>query len=409
MITAGTAGLIAAATAAAYWLAGRYFEPASFVTYAISRRSVSAVVPVLLLGLGMALTRETASDGKTETASTLAWLAATLVAIAWSAFALGVILIPDTAAQVFLGSFEARAEVIAAVNLTGGLAMQAIAYSLLRGRLRFRQANLVKIVVFVVAQPLSVVLSSGNLSLALHLYACVAWATGIATLFLSAPQSRVSRIWALRFTGSRRLLAYGLPRLPGDMSIGFLLASPALLASQFSDLQVAGVLALGSSGITLIGTALSPLSTLLLPYAARSFSAGENPFQGRPVRQHSLLLIVITSFVTSAAAWYIAPFVPAYLAAEWMNPWLTELRLLLLGTGPYLMFVTCRSIVDAAYRRAYNASSAYIAFGAMLMASAVLASYFSTSYAIALGHAFGLAVLGGRTLWIANTALKNIP
>src|SRR5260370_16283148 len=134
-----------------YKLAAHYLGKTGFAEYAVARRTISILYPIVLLGLGVGLPRYVAmAAGRGDEESKARYLGATLWCVGAAALVCVVLLsaFGSSLAFLFFGSRE-YVSLIAPLSLVvAASALHATAYSYFRGILNMRAANLLQFVNF---------------------------------------------------------------------------------------------------------------------------------------------------------------------------------------------------------------------------------------------------------------------
>ncbi|MFT3885371.1 MAG: hypothetical protein QM724_08065 [Flavobacteriales bacterium] len=257
-----------------------------FDLYVIVRRTISFISPLILVGAVVGLTRFVAMEK--ERSAQVRYLRG---ALSWVLPIMGLLLIvgfclPDTISWPVFGSSAYAALVPPLALMVAGISLHSIAYAFLRGQHRM-------------------VLANGLQVLALAIVPCVAflvfhglrealWAMGVAWMVASTALILYALIGTAREKAVRErwaLLRYGLPRLPGDMALGGLLALPVYVVALSDGLSESGALGFGATLLNLAATVFSPLALLLLPRSSAQLAAGDHSGLSERIRWSSLLTL----------------------------------------------------------------------------------------------------------------------
>ena len=132
-----------------YKLAAHFLGKTGFAEYALARRTISILYPVVLLGLGVGLPRYVAmAAGRGDRESGGRYLAATLWCVSLSAVVCVVILkvAPRGLAYLFFGSREYAFLLFPMSLVWRERRLHTVGYSYFRGTLNMRAANLLQLV-----------------------------------------------------------------------------------------------------------------------------------------------------------------------------------------------------------------------------------------------------------------------
>jgi O-antigen/teichoic acid export membrane protein len=375
-----------------YRLAKVYLGETGFAEYSLSRRTIGFLLPLLVLGLDLAVARAVAvgdARGRREErfGAFLGGLA--LGGAAWSVFILALVLFPEPLAYVLFAGPAYRDLLYPIALILLALVFHVVCYAYFRGRmcwvwmavLESSTMGLFALGAFVWAgvSTAQVLWWTGGLAGALGLVAAV-W-------ILVTDGCRV-RGWRAHFQG---LLVFGLPRAVTPFALAALLGLPATLTAHFQGMKEAGVVAFGSAMITLAGAAVAPLGLILLPKSVRMLQAGEHA----ELRAHLHRLLKWSAlFVLAgvlAGMWLMDVALRVYLGPEFVAH-AGILRLMIWGALPHVFFNTLRYVVDIAHPSARNTINTLIALAVFLV----------------LGLAGGMCVGGTEPILVAFLASLSV-
>ena len=148
-----------------------------------------------------------------------------------------------------------------------GSGLHVVAYGYLRGRSLIQRANIVMALNQAVVPLAAIYLDRDVTEILLMM--------GGGWMIVSATYLAITRF----STGELRerateLMRFGLPRVPGDIFQLSLFALPGFLIAHLVDIQTAGIVAFGIAALGMVGTALTPISFVLLPAVSGYFARG---------------------------------------------------------------------------------------------------------------------------------------
>jgi O-antigen/teichoic acid export membrane protein len=380
-----------------YKLAAHFLGKTGFAEYAVARRTISILYPIVLLGLAVGLPRYIANAaGRRDEESKARYLGATLWCVGMSAVVCVAFLnaFPGGLAFLFFGSREYASLILPLSLVVAGFALHAIVYSYFRGMLEMRAANLLQFVNFGLV-PLAVFVFFGksvqSLLSALGILSLVVAAAGM----LFTPWKAVAHDNRAQ---AKELLRFGIQRVPGDFILMALFALPATIVAHKSGIRAAGFVAFGISMLNVIGSFFSPFGLILLPKAGALLAAGKNG----ELRRQVWLLVRITLVVSTVLAAGIAIGANA-LIRVYLGPDFTEgagiLRFVLLAAVPYSLYTVLRNVIDAFHELGVTTMILAAGFGIFCLGSSALFAMQHNKYVVLL------AFLGGVvTLWLLSTA-----
>jgi O-antigen/teichoic acid export membrane protein len=370
-----------------------WFTPSGFGEYALSRRALSLLAPLAVLTLDVAIARLLAYAVEQRSAGEGVYVSAALV-LATAAVAVTsavLLLFRGPLAELLFGSSVYASLITPLPLLLAGTALHGIAYGTLRGRFKIQRANLLLILDQGLVPVLAVLAGGGSVPRILALMGA-AWIV-VSLAFL--PLRRLDVQGARDRMGE--LLRFGVPRIPGDLLQLALFALPGILVAHATGIAAAGIVAFGISALRMIGSALTPISFVLLPVASRLFARGAVD----QLRGHVLALLRVTIVPlllgTIAIELLAGPIISVYLGKPFLSG-TTLLRVVMAAALPWGLYVTLKSVVDARHFQAINARNTVIAFVVFLGLTPLLGLVLSTPYPAIAAFTASLYLLAALTL-----------
>jgi len=343
-----------------YKLAAKFLGTLGFSEYAVARRTISLLQPVMMLGMAVGLPRYMAmaeGAGDDPQARRFFGAAAQCVGLAVAVAIVSLSLWPQWFAYLFFGHRDYGFLVRPLALILAGLSSHALVYSYLRGRMAISKANMLNLV------------NLGFVPVLVFIFfhegaADVLWALGagwtgvaLAALCFAPVASAVCDVRA----ESKELLTYGLQRVPGDFALMGLLAFPALLAAHSSGIEHAGYVAFGISITNMVAAIFAPVGIILLPKMSRNLGLRnfgeirkEVKLIGWSTAGASLALVAVGEACAESA-------IRLYLGANFLSA-IAPVRIVLLAALPLALYYALRSAIDAFHRKAINTINLGIAF-----------------------------------------------
>jgi O-antigen/teichoic acid export membrane protein len=363
-----------------------------FGEFALTRRMLTVLAPVAVLGVDMAIARFLASHAGPKDEPLPKYTAAAVVVLLTAVMAVGVVLLasPDTFALLFFGSRLYKDLIYPLPLLLLGNGLYCIAYADLRGRFRVQRANLLMVVNYALV-PLVCTLVIGRS------VEEILFGIGVGWMLVSGAFVSVSSLRVANLVGNIRKLAFfGIQRVPHDLLQLGLFALPGMWIARVDDIAVAGIVAFGVAGLGMVGASLAPVQFLLLPLAARLLSGGRM----EELRRHLLVVVSIAVVVLCLGIAVIEVFadqvVRLFLDVHAPTAVLA-FRLILLAMLPWGLQVSLRSVIDAHHVLPVNARNVAIAFGVSLVVTLSLQAISQSGWAVIVGFVVSLYVLAGLT------------
>lgn len=374
-----------------YKLAAHFLGSTGFSEYAVARRTISIMYPVVLLGLAVGLPRYVANAaGRRDEESKARYLGAALWCIGLSVLVCVVLLnvFASGLAYLFFGSREYASIILPLSLVVAGSALHAIVYSYFRGMLEMRAANLLQFVNLGLV-PVAVFLLFGQ-SFQFLLSALGISLFAVATVaLLFTPWKAVAKDNHAQVV---ELLRFGIQRIPGDFILMALFALPATVVAHKSGIRAAGFVAFGISMLNVISSFFSAFGLILLPKAGALLSAGK----GVELRRQVWLLTKITLVISSVLAVGIA-IGAEMLVRLYLGPDFTAgvgiLRLLVFAAVPYSLYTVLRNVIDAFHELGVTTVILLAGFGVFCVGSLAVFIVQNSEYVVLLAFLAGVLTI----------------
>jgi O-antigen/teichoic acid export membrane protein/predicted O-methyltransferase YrrM len=367
-----------------------------FAEYALSRRTLSFVSPLAIIGLDVAVARFVAYARSTGSSSEQSYAGAALTLLAVSVGAISILLLAFSGffADLFFGSSSYVHLIVPLPLLLLGSGLHVVAYGYLRGRSQIQRANVLMGLNMAVV-PLAAALLFGNSVPRILVTMGAGWTLGSAAFLLWTPFS----LGAVR-SRAADLAGFGLPRVPGDVVQLALFTLPGILVAHLVDVRTAGIVAFGVAALGMVGTVLTPISFVLLPAAAGFFARGWLDEVRREVLAVTRIALPALVGVIVLLEVFARPIVSAYLGPTFAGS-AEVLRVVIIGALPWGIYVTVRSVIDARHTFPVNARNMVLAFVTFLLLIGFPSMVGSTLDAneVVVAFVVSLYVLGGLTIF----------
>lgn len=376
-------------------LAAAHFGPAGFGEYTLARRAASFMQPILLMGLSVGLVRyiaiSHAGAGDVPRRASYVIIGCTAIT-AFSLLVLALVnLAPGLFSKLVFGKTGYEDMVLPISFFCESYIVNTLVFACYRGKGEFVTANIIMAFSQGIVPLIALILSDR--------VADALWMTGAGTLAVSmafsvpvvkesAPHAR----GAYLASSLTELARYGLPRVPGDLAMGGLLALPAFLTANLFGVKEAGYVALGVSLVGMVGSIFGPVGFVTLPKLSSIKSEGRHE-EARVIIKK---IIAFTFFISVLATVGLMVF-GGYLVGYWLGPEFAAsagiIRLVMLASIPNALFVSLRSPINAASVKALNSTNVYKALGASAIAYLVVETGHIGLVGIPLSFVLGMAVL----------------
>ncbi len=390
-------GVVVGSYLLAFKLIAAYGGMQGFGEYSLSRRTLSLLMPLVVLGADLGVARYVAYAEEEKSGKSAGYAAASLIVLAAGVAAVSAVLLVAAGfwGHVFFGSESYVSLVLALPVLLAGGGLHSIAYGYLRGLHRIQAANVVMAINMGVLPIAAILLFRGSVVSILYAMG-IGWsiASGVALVRLPFNLAGIRE-------RLREMTRFGVPRMPGDFVSLLLFAMPGILIAQAANLRVAGIVAFGVAAVSMIGSSLTPVSFLLLPTAARLLAAGKVRQLRTEVVEVVGITLAGTLIVVVLLEVFATPILNIYLGPSFTAD-VDVLRLTLLGALPWAAYVTLRSVIDAQHVRPINARNLAISFAFALLLVVALRRVADPTTGAVLAFVFALWLLAGLTMLEVN-------
>jgi O-antigen/teichoic acid export membrane protein len=390
-------GVVVGGYLLAFRLIAAFSGTEGFGEYSLSRRTLSLLMPLAVLGADLGIARYVAYAETEKSGKSSGYAGASLIVLAAGVGALSIVLLVAAPfwSHVFFGSSSYTGLVLVLPPLLAGGGLHSVAYGYLRGLHRIQAAN-VLMAINMGLLPLAAILLFHGSVIWILLAMGIGWIVASGIVLARLP---------LQFTGIRErlreLTRFGVPRMPGDFVSLLLFAMPGILVAQVTDIRVAGIVAFGVAAVSMIGSSLTPVSFLLLPAAARLLAAGKVRQLRTEVVEVVGITLAGTLVVVVLLEVFAGPIVTFYLGPSFSGG-VDILRLTLFGALPWATYVTLRSVIDAQHVRPINARNLAISFVFALVLAFVLRRVADPTTGAVLAFVLALWLLAGLTMLEVN-------
>lgn len=405
LVTFGTEMTIMVLGFLVFRIANQHFDEYGFSEYSILRRTVSFLLPLMMIGLGVSIPRYISLEPKRNS-----YFISGLLWIFISGGVLVIILsIGDTFfSSIFFGSKAYSSYIIPMGLLLVTYGFHAVVYGFLRGKLNIYLANFIQFVNVGVI-PLTVLyLSDSVLSLIYYntiiLFISCLFTTGIILKKYTIPLKK-----DFLKKDSHTLLKYGLPRVLGDFALLAILTLPTYIVLEIqNDILIGGDIAYCITLLNLVGAAFAPISLVLLPEIASFINQ-----KRQDLIEKRFKIFVITSVVFTTVGYLIFYFFTDFLlnlllGENYRTSLIEYSRIILLGSFGYGLYIILRSFLDAIHVRATNAYNLLICLGIyIIMVYFGYTNNYSVQYFL-FSFVISLCILGIITLIQTYYNIKKI-
>ncbi|MBK7923791.1 MAG: lipopolysaccharide biosynthesis protein [Gemmatimonadetes bacterium] len=370
----GSAALASLATMAALVLVTRWLAeglgPDSFGAWGLSRRLFSSITVFSTMPFGIAIARDLAREPSPSGRAAI------------RAAATGLVVIPNVA--LLLIGFSARGPLaavlfndaarvpllMASLVSVVGLSCYTVVFAWYRGTEQIRRGNLWQVVVLGAGPALIAYLlrHSGDPASIVLWTGAVTFLAGVPLAYWLVQALRAPVLSADVLDRARLLARYALPRIPGGLAFGGLMALGPFLAPYLGSLREAGYLIAGQSAMRVVEGGTAAFGLVVLPRLSSLQATSSAAYLRERVTDVVSVALHLGLFASGALLVWSREVVLVWLGPAYL-PAVASIRLLLLAVSPYLVYSLLRSVIDALEERAINMRNLFLALGIGLLAS----------------------------------------
>lgn len=355
-----------------YKLAASFLGAVGFGEYAVARRTISSLQPVVLLGIGVALPRYVAmAEASGELHKVRGFFGAAFWAIvsAAGALAVGLLIWRGWFSYLFFGSRSFQSLLPALAMALVGLSGHAVCYAWLRGKMLISRANWLNLANLGLV-PVIILLLFHSSTVAVLWGLAIGW-TSVALFALAwMPLEAIGGSHRLE---QEQLLVYGIQRVPGDFMLMALLAIPPLIAAHLSGIRIAGYVAFGASITSMIASMFSPVGVILLPKVSANVRSGITADMRKEIHLIGWLAALIPLGLIAVLEILAPLLIRIYLGKEFESG-VRIIRIICAGALPLSVYYALRSVLDGFHDRAVNTVN--LLWSTSLFVALCLAAYF---------------------------------
>ncbi|OFX79101.1 MAG: hypothetical protein A2X12_10405 [Bacteroidetes bacterium GWE2_29_8] len=366
-----------------------------FSIYALTRRTVSFILPMVMIGLGVALPRYIAfnHDNKKDINSLLV---SSFLLFSISSFLLLIwfVLFKSNFSSLFFESSNYAYLIIPLVLYIFSLGLHALVYGYFRGNLIMNKANFIQLINIGIVPVLSFIFFRDIFSI-LMFSAIAVFLFSLVFIYPILSLKNINIISLKPYI--KKIFNYGIKRTPGDIILAAYFTIPAYLITHEADIIVGGYVAFAITLINIFGATFTPISLILLPKASLIIKNKEY-FKLKIILRKLLILSFSISIIgVIVIELFIPDILVVYLGESYLKS-VPIIKILILGSVGYTLFVALRSIIDAYYERAVNTLNTIFSFLLMFFSFPIMYFFNTDYYTILWFFAISINVLGLLTL-----------
>lgn len=378
----------------------------AFSEYTLSRRNISFLQPLLMIGLGVAVPRYVSIHPKRDSFLPASLILMTIVSFI---FLLVLTLGRGFFSNLFFGdSYDYQNYILPLCILLIGYGYHAILYGYLRGKKEVYFSNLIQLV-NIGLLPISVLLYTQNVQQLL-------WFNGVFLLVSCLTfgmyvfiKRRIQLDLQSCLEDAKMMLNFGLPRILGDFALLAMLTFPTyIVLSLQKNVLTGGDVAYSITLLNLVGAAFGPLSLVLLPEIGGFLAEKRIDLIKKRFYVFVLSGIILTVIGYLTFYFFHEFILNLLLGKDHRNEIFDIAQIVLLGSFGYVLYIILRSFLDAIHVKAKNATNLMIALVIYLAMAAYGYSIHVRSMTYIYYFVISLNTLGLLTFIKTYNTIKNL-
>jgi len=340
-----------------YRLAANILGKEGFSEYALVRRTISFLLPALILGMGVAIPRYIGySYSNFKKANTYFIAGFVILFSVILIFSLLINLFQKNVAFLFFGDSKYYYLIFPINIMLIGLIFHSLCYGYFRGNLSMIKANFLQLINMGIV-PFLVFFLKDNLKEIILLNGLIIIL--VSFIFLTMILKNITFERNEIYTNLKELMAYGIQRVPGDFGLSGLFSLPSTITAHISGVTIAGYVAFGTSLLNMVGAGFAPLGLMLLPKASQLVANKDF----KTLKYYILKILKVTFILTILGVVFFEIFadkiIQIYLGTL-NSDLLIITRIIIIASIGYTIYVAMRSIIDAYYVKAINTKNIFI-------------------------------------------------
>lgn len=381
-----------------YYYISKYCGTLEFEKYTLSKRVVSVSSVLLMGGTLVALPRFTALlSNKSSVFLTANLIASLLIVIFFTLiFIILIFGYTDYFGKLFWNTtdFNYLLHIIALSVFSG--AINSIIFSFLRGLMLIGSANMFTIINVLIPSVGLFITKSVESYYWILLYINIISST--VFLIYIFRKFNLSIFFNLKLFKRQiiKLLKFGLPRVPGDFALEGLISLPVFILAHTEGSSVASMLAFAVALVSMLGSLLSPVNLILLPFSAGRIS--RNDYCGLRKHVKLILRIIVPLILLLSLTLFLSAdfFVNNFLGKD-DNLTSFFVKAVSITFVPYTLYLILRSVIDVVHFKPLNSFNIIIALISFLIVTGIIIFIGDIQYPSLYGFILSTYILGGMS------------
>ena len=352
-------------------LISHYLQPSEFAIFSIANKTASVLAFLMLLGLGIAIPRYIASirakkNHKAE--ANMFYSAALLMVAAIAIVSLVTVAGKYTLAQLLFNDSSRSDLIIPTLLFAIGITASSFVYAYFRGIDKFKHYSVLQVIFQVVNLAIVIYAGSHLISqLTLRGIIIIVLAIAVMAYIIRTSYRSIPVIKEKVTDSSRELLAYCLPRVPGEVFLFSFTVLPLAIINARFGLHSTAAFATAVTLTSIVTPLFQYVGTALLPYVSKHLATGATEGIQSKVKKLRVLYLVIAA-VSAVFMWFLTDFVITILFNKTYTQFSDIVRVVYLSVVPYSLYLLLRNPLDAISKIPFNTFNLGVSLGVLVLA-----------------------------------------
>ena len=334
-----------------YKISAFLYGKQGFSEYSLIKRNISLISPIILLGLGTSLTRYIAlslnNKSKVNNYFLISFCIVLLVTIILK---LLIFIFPNNISFILYGKYEYKKFIYPMLMVLIGLSLHVLIYSYYRGQLFMKKANILQIINLGIAPLVGFLFAKSPEDANLNY--------GLIMLIITFPIAikiiLKSNIFDSKiYIDSKKLIKYGIQRVPGDFGIMALFSLPVLISTHIFGVTTGGYIAFGIALLNMSGQIATPVGIVMLPKISQLISLKKIQTINKLIKNIFILILVLSLTIWIFYNIFADTILSLYLGNN--NEEILHItKIISIGVIAFMLYVALRGPVDAFYKKGIN-------------------------------------------------------
>lgn len=376
-----------------YYLIPIFQSSVNSEIFAVYKKTSSLLLVVFIAGMGVAIPKFVLENDKEK--SLLFFLIGFLFSIFITTIALFLFLVyPEYFGQILIGKDLLFKDILCLFSMIFSGIINGTIYSYFRGIYVINKANLLIIVISLIQ--ISLVIFFKDIYTYIVVSASIIALVSLFFLFSYTNFfSQIKRIKINEFLKFKKIMSYGLLRVPGDFALEGLTSLPVILTTSALGIMMGGQMAYAMTVFGLILAVMSPINFIMLPKVSIAMNIEKDFEKAQKIIKQSAIIILPLIMVTCIVLFFLADFISSYVFHSNEPLILSKyIRFICFAVLPYSVYSLLRSVIDAWYKYPLNSFNCIISLFVFFGVHFILDSY---ENGLLISVLFGYTFLGSST------------